>query len=72
MFNIFGYEFTIKKVKKRKKAVGFSAKRWSTSEKNHLLKAHGENTSSTQIAKELNRTVPAVNSMLQKLHKKKS
>ena len=64
---LFGYEFTIKKVKKRKRATGFSSKKWTTSEKNTLLRFHSEGMPSEQIAKELGRTVPAVHSMISKL-----
>ena len=68
---IFGYKFIIKKVKRKRKAKGFSAKQWSTSEKNTLLRLHGEHMSVEQIAKELNRTPASINSMIYKLHNKK-
>ena len=63
---IFGYEFIIKEVNK-KKAKGFSSKKWSVAEKNTLLRFHGENKSAVEIAKLLNRTVPSINTMLSKL-----
>jgi len=72
--NIFGYELTfelsIDKIEGKKKATGFSSKRWSTMDINHLLKRHGEKVSAEDIAKELNRTVPSIHSMLYKLHRK--
>ena len=71
MFKIFGYEFAIKKVKERKKSTGFSSKRWTKSEKDHLLKRHGEKVPMTTIAKEMNRTIPSIHSMMYKLHGKK-
>jgi len=71
MFKIFGYEFTVKKVKERKKAKGFSSKSWNKSEKDHLLRRHGEKIPMSTIAKELNRTIPSVHSMMYKLHRKK-
>ena len=67
---IFGYE--IKKIKKeKKKKIGFSSKPWTTSEKNHLLKRHGEGISVIIIAKEMHRTVPSIHSMVYKLRSKK-
>lgn len=69
---LFGYEFTVKSVKKeRKKTTGFSAKHWTRSEKNHLLKRHGEGIPVIVLAREMNRTVPSIHSMLYKLHGKK-
>ena len=67
-FKIFGYTFSITETYK-KKATGFSSKKWTTSEKNYLLKRHGEKIATKTIAKEMNRTVASINSMLQKLHK---
>jgi len=66
---IFGYSFTIKKIGKKK--AGFSSKKWTTAEKDHLLRRHGEKIPTSVIAKEMNRTVAAISSMLQKLHKGK-
>ena len=68
---ILGYEFTIKKISKRKKTTGFNAKKWTTSEKNTVLRLSNEGMPITQIAKDMHRTVPAINSMLYKLHKGK-
>ena len=70
--NLFGYDFTLdfsvtKQEERKKKATGFSAKRWSSSEKNALLRFHSENKSSEEIGKLLNRTIPSVNSMLAKI-----
>ena len=73
---IFGYEITFDLTVKdlntkgnRKK--GFSSKTWNTSEKNHLLKRHGEGMPVKDIAKELNRTAPAITAMVYKLHRNK-
>ena len=68
-FKIFGYTFSITETYRKKR--GFSSKRWTTSEKNHLLRRHGEKIAITTIAKEMNRTIPSIHSMLQKLHKGK-
>ena len=73
--NLFGYDFTldfsVTKQDEKKKKKGFSARRWNTSEKNALLRFHGENKSSEEIGKLLNRTVPSINSMLHKISKGK-
>ena len=69
-FKLFGYTFSITKTY-RKKSTGFSSKRWTTAEKNHLLRRHGEKIPMATIAKEMNRTIASVHSMLQKLHKGK-
>ena len=68
-FKLFGYTFSITETYKKKH--GFSSKRWTTSEKNHLLKRHGEKISTETIAKEMNRTPASVYSMMYKLHGKK-
>ena len=69
-FKLFGYTFSMTKTY-RKKSVGFSSKRWTKSEKDHLLKRHGEKIPMETIAKEMNRTIPSVHSMMYKLHGKK-
>jgi len=68
---IFGYTINIEKVKTQKKTSGFSAKRWTSAEKNTLLRFHSEGMPIKDIAKELSRTVPSIHSMLNKLHKGK-
>ena len=69
--NLLGYEFILGLHKKARKRTGFSAKHWTTSEKNHLLRRHGEGIPAVIIAKEMNRTIPSIQSMLTKLHKGK-
>jgi len=66
----FSWEFTFKKVKKRKKTTGFSAKRWTKSEINRMLKLSSEGYSQRDIAEDLNRTIPAIFSKLNKVKKK--
>ena len=68
---LFGYDFSITKQKKIKKKTGFSSKRWSTVEKNTLLRFHGENKSAQEIGVLLNRTTQSISAMLYKLHKDK-
>ncbi len=65
---IFGYEFIVRKEKK-KKVTGFSSKPWTESETNTMLRLISEGKSQKEIAIMLKRTVPAIYSRLNKVRK---
>ena len=69
-FNILGYTFSVQK-KVRKKARGFSARVWTKSEVDTLMRFRGEGKSTSEIAKLLKRTEPAIYSKLTKLKQPK-
>ncbi len=66
---IFGYELTLRKARKKQKAKvkGYASRRWEQRSKDILIKMTKSGCTDAQIAKELDRTIPAVFSMRHKL-----
>ncbi len=71
--NLLGYKliFELHNKEEKQKATGFSSRRWTKSEKDHLLKRYNEGINNDTIAKEMNRTLASIHSMIYKLHKGK-
>lgn len=68
---LLGYTLEIHKKKARKRPAGYSAKRWTKSEINTMLKWHSEGQSTKDIADKLGRTAQAVSTRLYKIRKQK-
>ncbi len=66
---LFGYEIIIKKIT-RKRAKGFSSRKWTQSETDTMLRLKNEGKSSEVIGAMLNRTAPAISARYTKIHKK--
>ena len=70
---LFGYEFTIKKVQKRKRYSHKVARRaWTKSEADALLRLRSENRNWEEIAGLMNRTPVACSTMYSKIKKGKA
>ena len=69
-FNILGYTLSVDKTTKKKRK-GFTAKIWTRSEVDTLLRFRNEGKPTSEIAELLHRTEPAIYSKLGKIRKGK-
>ena len=69
---LFGYEITVKKVKRKKTTHKITRRSWTKSEADALLRLRSENRNWEEIAKLMNRTPIACSNMHSKLKKGKA